>query len=464
VDLEHQTRRLVFLIDAVNEAEDPKGLLEEASELAAQAAVANIRDGRPWVRLLFSVRTHAVTTLMERWGERSNAPFLANQHNFAHFEDGQGRRVPYLTLRSFTVEEAAEAYERARKALAHSCPASWTDLAPPTRNLLRHPMLVRLFHGAFAGNAHPPAAATADALWSEWLKRAFEPSKELENSTLDLADACIATGANQVPDEVTVRWRAKWQEDLGDDPVRIAASLDPLERLAEAGLLRRQEGGGWDWVSDSLAEQVYFRALQRRDPELTEGSLQEWLKLPRTPRLDGALVEVGATCWHTGRPLALRAYVSAASGRARKLLGQVLLDVVPRGKEAEIRAEVEQFYYDLQVLTEWCVKTGRSRDIGLLKDALLWDVGAGLADRWCTIPFSSRSDRHRPRRPMPLPARPRRSSTRFRRRRRRWKRTRPGPCANAAWAARAFPAPGSQRRLCPPQPRGLRQDSRCPAL
>lgn len=75
-DLDYGERRLLILMDALNEAEDPKRLIEELSALAADAAAANSRAGRPWVRLLVSVRAERLETLFARWGAASDAPFL----------------------------------------------------------------------------------------------------------------------------------------------------------------------------------------------------------------------------------------------------------------------------------------------------------------------------------------------------------------------------------------------------
>jgi tetratricopeptide (TPR) repeat protein len=386
-DAQNGERRLVILLDAVNEAQNPKGLLEEAAELASQAAVANTRAGRPWVRILLSVRTHVVEALLDHWGAQNDAPFLASPHNFAHFDDGRHRHTPYLALRPFALDEAGVAFERARACLPDACASPWADLPPATQDLLRRPLMVLLFHQAFSGQACPPAPATASTLWSAWLDRTFQSASALEKRALDLADACIDAGANRVPDELVAAWRKAWQQDeMANDPVRIAASLDPFERLAAVGLLRQVDRGGWDWVSDSLAGQVYFRALRRQDPNLSEESLTCWLDLPATPRLSGALVEAAATCWRSGSPLALRALLGARMEDADRLISQTLLDVAPRGPEVEISRKVESFAQALAQLAAWCQAEGRQMQCEHLARPLLWNVQDGLRDRRGTTP------------------------------------------------------------------------------
>jgi Flp pilus assembly protein TadD len=384
-DLAYHRRRLILLVDALNEAEDPKKLFEELSDLAATATAYNQRLGRGFVRLLVSVRAERIETLLDRWNAQSDTPFLQHPQNFAHFPDERGKEVPYLPLRRFTTEEAARAYGRAGASLAEPCPAIWTALGPETQDLLRHPLMVLLFHQAFAGNPVPPVVAAADAVWGAWLDRTFHPDEggqALEEFALDLADACIDGGHAVVPPELVGKWRTLWQAEQGNDPVRIAAGVDPLERLAEAGFLREAESGGLDWVSDSLAEQVFYRALRRRDPGLGEESLGTWVALAPTGRLDGALVHAGAACWRAARPVALSALLDARWGRGRRLVGRVLAQAAPRGVAGEVGKKAEAFGRDLGELAASCAVEGATSQADRLKDALLWDVAEALEDRW----------------------------------------------------------------------------------
>jgi Flp pilus assembly protein TadD len=384
-DLDYGERRLLILMDALNEAEDPKRLFEELSALAADAAAANTRAGRPWVRLLVSVRAERLETLLARWGAASDTPFLQHPQNFAHFPDARGHPMPWLGLRRFTPAEVEAAYAIAQQGPGRRCPAPWARLAPTTRALLRHPLMLALFHTACAGMEQPPTLTSADALWDAWLARTFDPAQggaQLQALALDLADDGLDGGHDAIPAALAETWRGRWQAALGHDPVRIAAGLDPLERLVEAGLLRRTEAGGLDWVSDSLAEQVLFLALQRRDPALEEASFRAWLALPVSRRLDGALGRVGAAIWRSGRPLAVRPVLDVAYRRSRALLADLLLDVIPRGLPAEVAQPVAAFATDLLRLVDGCIGDGNRRRMDRLKDGLLWELDQRLADRW----------------------------------------------------------------------------------
>ena len=385
-DAAHESRRLMLLVDAVNEAWEPKALLEEIAGLAAAAAAANKQAGRAFVRLLISVRAERIETLQARWAESSDTPFLQYPENFAHFEDARGQLAPYLSLRAFTEAEAAAAYDRAQSALEKPCPAPWTSLAPTTRRLLCQPLMLTLFHQAYAGRREFVSSLTGEALWAAWLNRSFDPRygrAALEQRALDLADRCIDLGANQVPQDVADEWTRAWRAER--DPPRISAELDWLERLSEAGLLRRTESGGYDWVSDSLAEQVYWRALRRRDPALREASVRAWLALPATPRLDGALVQAGMALWQSGRASDVRWLMNGPPERASAQISRIVLTVAPLGAKAEISTPLERFGAGLRDLR------GVDKDMPiehtrLLLNILQWQVGPVIESRLGSAP------------------------------------------------------------------------------
>lgn len=297
--------------------------------------------------------------------------------------------MPWLGLRRFTPAESEAAYAIAQRGPGRRCPAPWARLAPATRELLRHPLMLALFHTACAGMEQPPSLTSTAALWDAWLARTFDPAQggaQLQTLALDLADACLDGGHDAIPAALAETWRERWQAALGHDPVRIAAGLDPLERLVEAGLLRRTETGGLDWVSDALAEQVLFLALHRRDPALGEASFRAWLALPVSRRLDGALGRVGAAIWRSGRPLAVRPVLDVSYRRSRALLADLLLDVIPRGLPAEMAQPVAAFAADLGRLVDGCLGDGNRRRMNRLKDGLLYDLDQRLADRWGYLP------------------------------------------------------------------------------
>ncbi|MGH9441746.1 MAG: tetratricopeptide repeat protein [Thermoanaerobaculia bacterium] len=383
-DDDFQQRRLILLIDAVNEAERPKDLLEEVANLAASAAAAGKKAGWPFTRLLVTIRSGRIQSLLDRWSREHDTPFLAHPEHFAFFRDGKGQAQPYLSLRPFTFDEVGRAYESARTSLKHPCPARWESLAATTIRLLETPLMVLLFHEAFAGVEMPPSVGSEDVIWSTWLERSFDPRQgrqHLEKFTLDLADICIDRGTLQIPQDVAAEWREQWEESLGNDPVRLAASLDPLERLMEAGLLRRAGVNALDWVSDSLAERLFARALRRRSPSLSKEDLRVWLALVPTPRLDGALVEIAAELWRAGMPESLVVLLTPPRSRGQKLLGRTISRLAPRGEASRVSDELEIFESGLRRVLNLVVESLTSEKIDTFKDALLWDCYVSLADR-----------------------------------------------------------------------------------
>lgn len=392
-DLEHERRRLVLLVDAVNEAEDPKAVFEEVSELAAAAATANRKVGWNFVRLVLSVRLERIETLLHRWSAEHDTPFFQHPENFAHFRDDREHLLPYLVLRRFTHEEASRAYGRCARSLMNACPAAWDELAPPTRELLRHPLMLMLFHRAFADNAMPPAVGAEETLWNTFLDRTFDVRRGgtgLERLALDLADACIDAGESSIPATLAARWRDQWLARQGNDPVRIAALLDPLERLSEAGLLHRI-GEELDWISAPLAEHVFFRALRRRDPELSAESLTAWLELPRGDHLEGALIHAGVHILELGQSPRLAVILARDEERARTLVGESLCRVAPRGAPEDIADDVQRFAASLDALLDTALQDAGealASRLHILADILTWEVWGVLRHKQGTVPVS----------------------------------------------------------------------------
>jgi tetratricopeptide (TPR) repeat protein len=375
-------RRLVLLVDAVNEGNDPASLLREATQLAHVAGEVNRKAGRVWVRLCLSIRAEYVFALRER-DAGEDAPPFPHAQEFESHRDEMGKHWPWLTLRSFSEVEAAEAYALGRAHLAGHCVTSWEELESGARRLLHHPLRQRLFHEAFAGKAAPMGMAAEPGLWSAWLGRVFagEGGAELRELALELADACIDAGQNALPPEFVADRRAVWQRAQEAAGQPVAGEMDPVQQLAAAGLLRRADDEGYDWLADALAEVVFELALLRRDPAVAEASLVAWAALPATARLDGALVRVGVGLWRAGRGEALVAWLGEAYARARKLVSEVVLAVAPLGRPEEIAEAAEHFAREVGDLCAAAVGTGVARKIEKLNDALMWDVGDKLEHR-----------------------------------------------------------------------------------
>lgn len=138
------SRRLLVLLDAVNESDDPKRLLEQAAALAADAAHASARAGRPWVKVVVTVRSVRLAVLFDRVAGLGGIGALPHARCFAHFPSESGDRLQaFLRLPVFSETESAQAYagyvERYAAASTQTT-AGWTDLPKATRTLLRLPL------------------------------------------------------------------------------------------------------------------------------------------------------------------------------------------------------------------------------------------------------------------------------------------------------------------------------------
>jgi Flp pilus assembly protein TadD len=371
-DLDHERRRLVILVDAVNEAAGAKDLLGEIADVAAAVADANRRAGRRWVRLAVSLRHEWLGALLSRGQDQESAGFLDRPGHFAHFQGQAEREVPYLALRPFAVHEAADAYERARTSLPAGCTTPWEALAPPIQTLLSKPLLVLLFHQTFAGREAPTALEGEGQLWSTWLDRTFDPARAgagLADLALTLAGECLDQGLSQIPPELAAEWRDRWRTRLGHDPATIAANLDDLERLADAGILRQSAAGGWDFVSDSLAEQLFWRELKRRRPEADDEGLTAGLDCPWSPLRDGALVLAGVALWERETPATMVPLLSTSAA----ILGRTLARIAPRGEHEKIKARIPRFSAQLEKLTAAALASDRTVPaVASFQRALAW--------------------------------------------------------------------------------------------
>lgn len=378
-------RRLILLVDAVNESEDAKSLLEEASELAATASSANRKAGRAWVRFLLTVRTERLEALFRHWEDRHDTPFLTGLENFALYESERGRQTPYLELRSFLSAEAREAYARAQKAITPSCPVQWEDLVPGSKDLLRMPQMLSLFHRVYAGQRTVAGVTSEENLWRSWLDLVLgKPGSGsvIERLALDLADLCIDGGHDRIPAESAARWRRRWEERLGNDPLRIAAEVDDLERLAVAGLLRQTMSGEWDWVSDSLAEHVLLRALRRRCWPPGPDVIQVWQKFTPTGRLNGAMVHAVEDLWHEGRTDIIARFSVWDSKRAIKILEEGIARVALFGGLHDGAAACAEFSGKLRALRQQVGCGGSDlQPEAVLCAALLWGAQPRLKNR-----------------------------------------------------------------------------------
>lgn len=350
-DDDDSSRRLVVMVDAVNEAHDLKGLILEVVDLAIHAARANANAGRQWVRLCVSVRSEHL------YAQRNeDSMLLSHAKLFEHFPDETGTRRPWLTLRSFRAPEAQEAYERPR---SHGslCPTPWLSLDADVRRLLQKPLHIRLFHEAFSNRQSPGGLRSPAALWREWLSRTFESvsGSSLRAHALDLIDACIDAGSQTLTPDLVAEIRMAWLQRQSGEPALVLASGDPVWHVFRAGLLRRTQDGGYDWLADELAGVLIHLALRRRDPDLRPASLRQWLAGCVGERLTLGLALLGVDLWESDRHKELVPWLDGE--QPRWALAEALRLVAPTGGENAVAQAHDHFAVRLNDLAD-CVLHG----------------------------------------------------------------------------------------------------------
>src|SRR6185436_14677467 len=163
---EAPTRRLVLVLDALNEASSPEAVLRQALDLVGEAA------RYPWLKVVLSLRQEWLTIWTGRLGAQERSPLDAVRdglHVPAVTESERGAVLPVLAIDSFTADQAAAAYARYQSAASGrepepyrvpACPTSWAELPGETRDLLRTPLHLHLFMDTFDG---VPAASVRAA-------------------------------------------------------------------------------------------------------------------------------------------------------------------------------------------------------------------------------------------------------------------------------------------------------------
>lgn len=344
-------RRVVVLLDAANEAREPRAVLGEVSDFAKAAHLVNEEAGRTWVRLLVSIRTVDLSVLAMKEGLRSQLPLIPAMDLLEEQVLSNGETRPYLELPEFSLDEAGALY-RERGKQQPAAEARWEELHPRTQALLRQPLLVEIFHRTFA-QAGPLAGltiGTEEEVWAAWFERVLPARMEavaLREFALRIARECLEEGSAVITSEMAMTLLAKWEQKASRDEqvLHQAADLNLLERMAALGVLRQNPDGGWDWRAQSLGEQVAFRAL----PGIV-GEWQAWLELPGTGLLQGALALMAAEWWRRDRVEELAVCFDTEIGRSS--LARGLGRVAPRGPEKSIEEDLELFEGRLRRLVD----------------------------------------------------------------------------------------------------------------
>ncbi|MBK8177296.1 MAG: hypothetical protein IPK66_19210 [Rhodospirillales bacterium] len=148
-------RRLLLVLDALNEAPFAEMVTDEALELIAVAACY------PWCKVILSTRQEWLSLWAGKMGAQEKSR-LEELRPWLYVVEQPGEHMqqkgpPVLTLEPFSAEQAAEVYRRYQAHAGHpidgkripACRGAWETLIKPTRELLTNPLYLHLFMEAF---------------------------------------------------------------------------------------------------------------------------------------------------------------------------------------------------------------------------------------------------------------------------------------------------------------------------
>jgi tetratricopeptide (TPR) repeat protein len=241
-------RRLVLMVDGLNEAADPLRALRELDEVVAAARRV------PWLRCVGTVRRGAFDVLLPRLEARPGG-WPRAPRAYVRTTDEAGRLSVGIGMDGFSGAEAREAYTRyLARAAAHAdvpaCRTPYDQLPAELRPLVSHPLLMRMLMQAFDGQPVPANVAPL-TLFERFHHETLSP---LQARTAEaLALACRRAGRARVPDDAVAAIAAGWRAERAD--YELLVSLDPVEQLVDVGVLLRGADG------HAFVHQLYFEYL-----------------------------------------------------------------------------------------------------------------------------------------------------------------------------------------------------------
>ncbi len=345
---EAKSRRVVIVLDALNEAERYADFVESLD--AFLPCVARY----PWLRLVVSMRTGAYQALAKRGEDRLTVGgVFANERFFSEHLDTEGKPRPYLEIRPFRLEpEGREAYAKRQRAMPDRATTTpWTELVPGQRDLLVSPLRLHLFHETHKGREAPSGAIGERALFAAYLDELTRDVAGLDRTLADVATWMLDERRPDLALATADAWMAAWRARVSLGSAAIVARLDPVENLVAASVLMRpsDEGVGVDrrlvgyqFAHQKLCEAVLARELHRRIaprklPKADE--MLAWARHAAGPELGehddfaelvGALEGVAAELAEAGDGTALAGLLELEDEPARtKILGAGLRALGP---------------------------------------------------------------------------------------------------------------------------------------
>jgi tetratricopeptide (TPR) repeat protein len=300
-------RRLVLVLDALNEAPFAETVVREGLGLIGAAACY------PWCKVIISTRQEWLSVWGGKLGPNEASPLEELRPFLYVFDPGERREQkapPVVLMEPFTEAQAGDVYGRYQAARGDdssplapvlggegssggyriaSCRTAWAELPATTRDLLLNPLYLHLFMETFDGRSAEPVL-TVPSLFRQYVERALRERPGLGASVEAVVGHLLGDltrpSADLTDDDCNAIRRA-WAEGRSAEEARL--ELSPVEGLAHEGLVTkrvREEGGGYRFVFQTVAEYLLYRHfVAAKPPAEDEGAC--WGRLARPAKVFG---------------------------------------------------------------------------------------------------------------------------------------------------------------------------------
>ena len=280
-------RRLILVLDGLNEAPEPRVVLRQALAMIRLAARF------PWCKIVVSTRSEWLDVWSAKVTAQEASDLELTRPNLYVPEAAPIRPDrppdPVVSFEPFAPEQAAEVYARYQAAVraeadgrTPACTTPWAELPEATRAVLLNPLYLHLFMETFAGRGAEPVA-TVPALFRRYVDQALREHPGLTGSIDEVIghfrSDLTRPSADLTDDDVNAIRRA-WAKRKDLTEAQQQFRLHPVEDLANEGWVGkrvREEGGGYRFVFQAVAEYlVYLDLLQNRPSG--EDELSYWTR------------------------------------------------------------------------------------------------------------------------------------------------------------------------------------------
>jgi len=285
-------RRLILVLDALNEAPLTEIVVREALDLIALAACY------PWLKVVVSLRQEWLGVFAGKLEPQETDPLESVRPFLYTVEtESEGSRLgkrppPVVNMGVFDAGQARRVYEhyQAHRRTAglepgeyriRACHTPWDMVDAATRrDVLITPLHLHLFMEAFDGRDAEPVA-TKPELFRYYVNRVLEGrpglDRAIETMVGYLLEDLTRAGAVLGDNDCHALSRA-WEEGHSAGQVRLLQS--PVEALACEALIRkrdREEGGAYGFVFQEVADYLIYRHLALLRPR-SEDELAYWAR------------------------------------------------------------------------------------------------------------------------------------------------------------------------------------------